>query len=34
MVEDGVDKFLRRYPESPIIEHLLGALADPAQELP
>jgi hypothetical protein len=34
MVEDGVDNFLRRYPESPIIEHMLGALADLAQELP
>jgi hypothetical protein len=26
MVEDGVDKLLRRYPESPIIEDLLGTL--------
>jgi hypothetical protein len=26
MVEDGVDKLLRRYPESPIIESLLGTL--------
>jgi hypothetical protein len=34
MVEDGVDNLLRRYPESPIIEHMLGALADLAQELP
>jgi hypothetical protein len=34
MVEDAVDKLLRRYPESPIIEHMLGALADIAQELP
>jgi hypothetical protein len=26
MVEDGVDKLLRRYPESPVIEDLLGTL--------
>jgi hypothetical protein len=34
MVEDAVDKLLRRYPEWPMIEHMLGALADLAQGLP
>jgi hypothetical protein len=34
MVEAAVDKLLRRYPESPIVEHVLGALADLVRELP
>lgn len=30
MVVDGVDKFLRRYPDSPVVEDVLGTL-DPGE---
>jgi hypothetical protein len=34
MVEDRVDNYLRRYPESPIVEHGLGVRGHLARELP